>query len=251
MIGPPLLLALLAYAVTLSWALFRVGHRADAEPAAGTPRRPPARILIVGATGGTGRELVAQALARGHEVTVLVRDPARLRVEHSRLKVVQGDVLDQVAVAAAMRGQEAVLSALGHKQFFRPTRILSDGTLNLLLAMEAEGVPRLVCETALGIGDSAGRLGLCYTFLIIPLILPFYFWDKARQERLVAASELEWVIVRPAVLTNGVRRGRCRHGPRIGNYFLTLRIPRSDVAEFMLNQLTSDAYLRTAVGIAA
>jgi putative NADH-flavin reductase len=249
--GLTLLIVLLAYAAALSWALSRAGHRADAEPAAGTPRRPPARILIVGATGGTGRELVAQALARGHEVTVLVRDPTRLRIQHARLKVVQGDVLDEVAVAAAMRGQEAVLSALGHRQFFRPTNILSEGTRNLLLAMEAEGVPRLVCETALGIGDSAGRLGLYYTFFTIPLILPFYFWDKTRQERLIAASQLDWVIVRPAVLTNGARRGACRHGRRMGNYFLTLRIPRADVAEFMLNQLTSDAYLRTAVGIAA
>jgi len=150
-----------------------------------------------------------------------------------------------------MRGQQAVVSALGHKQFFRPTRILSEGTRNLLEAMRAEDVRRIVCETALGIGDAAGRLGLYYTFFTIPLILPFYFWDKARQERLIADSDRDWVIVRPSVLTNGARRGGCRHGLTLGSFVATVRIPRADVAAFMLDQLSSDDYLRAAVGIAA
>src|SRR5207245_9990977 len=107
-----------------------------------------------------------------------------------------------------MQSQEVVICALGHKRFFQPTRILSGGTQNILRAMEAHGVRRLVCETALGIGDSAGRMGLWYTFLVIPFILPFYFWDKTRQERLIAASRVKWVIVRPGALTNGAKRNR-------------------------------------------
>ena len=166
-----------------------------------------------------------------------------------RLTVVQGDVLDPASVDAAMRGQEAVLCALGHKRWFYPTRILSEGTRNILKSMETHRVPRLVCETSLGIGDSAGRMGLYYTFFVIPLILPFYFWDKTRQERLIAASGVEWVIVRPGVLTNGARRGAPRHGPRVGNFLWTVRIPRADVADFMLQQLTSDTCLRTAPGV--
>ena len=148
-----------------------------------------------------------------------------------------------------MRGQEAVLCALGHKRWFYPTRILSEGTRNILKSMETHRVPRLVCETSLGIGDSAGRMGLYYTFFVIPLILPFYFWDKTRQERLIAASGVEWVIVRPGVLTNGARRGAPRHGLRVGNFLWTVRIPRADVADFMLQQLTSDTCLRTAPGV--
>ena len=148
-----------------------------------------------------------------------------------------------------MRGQEAVLSALGHKRYFYPTRILSEGTGNVLQAMETHRVPRLVCETALGIGDSAGRMGLYYTLFVIPVILPFYFWDKTRQERTIARSKVEWVIVRPGVLTNGDKRGRYRHGLRIGSFLKTVRISRADVAEFMLNQLVSDTYLRIAPGV--
>jgi hypothetical protein len=115
--------------------------------------------------------------------------------------------------------------------------------------METHGVPRLICETSLGIGDSAGRLGLYFTLVVIPMILPFYFWDKTRQERLIAGSNVEWVIVRPGVLTNGDKRGLSRHGRRVGKFLLTVRISRADVADFMLNQLASDTYLRTAPGV--
>lgn len=248
------------YALVLSFALGRAGFRRGAGPApaalpdaapappASVPA-PPARLLVVGGTGGTGRELVAQALARGHEVTVLARDPRRVRAAHPRLRVVAGDVLDPAAVAAALRGCRAVVCALGHKRWLGPTRILSRGTGNLLQAMRAEGARRLVCETSLGIGGSAGRMGLYYTFFVIPAILPFYFWDKTRQERAIAASGLEWVIVRPGALTNGPPRGSCRHGPQAGGFVRTRSIARSDVAAFMLDRLGSDDYLRDAAGI--
>jgi len=244
-----LLFLFLSYALALSAALARAGHRAQSAASGEAPRRRPARVLIVGATGGTGRQLVAQALERGYAVTALVRDPSRLKAEHPQLTVVQGDVLDAATVEAAMRGQEAVLSALGHKRFIYPTRILSEGTRNILRAMATHGVPRLVCETSLGIGDSAGRMGLYFTFFLLPMILPFYFSDKARQERIIAESNVEWVIVRPGVLTNGEKRGRSRHGRHVGSFLWTVRISRADVADFMLNQLESDSYLRTAPGV--
>jgi uncharacterized protein YbjT (DUF2867 family) len=92
-------------------------------------------------------------------------------------------------------------------------------------------------------------MGLYYTLFVIPVILPFYFWDKTRQERVIAASNVDWVIVRPGVLTNGDTRGRFRHGRDVGSFLGTVRISRADVADFMLNQLTSDTYLRTAPGV--
>jgi putative NADH-flavin reductase len=205
--------------------------------------------LIIGATGGTGRQLVTQALERQYAVTALVRNPSKIQLEHPKLTIIQGDVLDQKAVEAAMCGQEAVLCALGHKRFFYPTRILSEGTRNILHAMKVHGVSRLVCETSLGIGDSGGRMGLYYTFFVIPVILPFYFWDKTRQERMIAGSNVEWVIVRPAVLTNGDKQRNPRQGRHAGSFLLTGRISRADVADFMLNQLVSDTYLRTAPGV--
>jgi hypothetical protein len=115
--------------------------------------------------------------------------------------------------------------------------------------METHGVPRLVCETSLGIGNSAGRMGLYYTLFVIPVILPFYFWDKTRQERMIERSHVEWVIVRPGALTNGDKRERFLRGRNVGSFFLTVRISRADVAGFMLSQLGSDRYLRTAPGV--
>ncbi len=242
-------LLFLSYAIILSVVLALAGHRSQTAGSNGVCRHHPARVLIIGATGGTGRQLVTQALERRYVVTALVRDPSRLKVDHPQLTVMQGDVLDESSVEAAMRGQEAVLCALGHKRFFYPSRILSEGTRNILRAMETNGVARLVCETSLGIGDRAGRMGLYYTLFVIPVILPFYFWDKTRQERMIARSNAEWVIVRPGVLTNGEKRGHSRQGSRVGSFFFTVRISRADVADFMLNQLASDTYLRTAPGV--
>jgi putative NADH-flavin reductase len=221
-----LLLALFVlYAAALSIALARAGVRS--RPSGSnetTSRRRPAKVLILGATGGTGRELVAQALQRGYAVTTLVRDPSKLRIEHPQLKVIRGDVLDASAVGAAVRDQDAVLSALGHKRYFSPARILSEGTGNVVRAMESLGVQRFVCETSLGIGDSTGRMGLYYTLFVIPVILPLYYWDKTRQERVIAASKLDWVITRPGVLNNRPRRGKYRHGFEVGRFLWTVRI---------------------------
>jgi uncharacterized protein YbjT (DUF2867 family) len=92
-------------------------------------------------------------------------------------------------------------------------------------------------------------MGVYYTFLVIPIVLPFYFWDKTRQERLIAASRVPWVVVRPGALTNGAKRGGYRHGQGVGSFLRTVRISRADVADFMLNQLTANTYLRDAVGV--
>src|SRR2546425_325631 len=151
-----LLAVFLVYAVLFSVALARAGLGLQPTGPPAVPRPSPKRLLIVGATGGTGRQLVAQALGRGFEVTALVRNPARLAIPHRHLTILQGDVLDYAAVEAAVRGQDAVLSALGHTHYFPPTQILSRGTANILRAMESSGAPRFVCETSLGIGDSAG-----------------------------------------------------------------------------------------------
>ena len=207
-------------------------------------------LLIIGATGGTGRALVDQALEQGHTVTALVRNPAKVRVDHHNLTVIKGNVLDFDSVDKGVQGKDAVLSALGHKRWFIRTTILSRGTENIVAAMEKHGVKRLVCETSLGVGNSRGRLGLYYTLFVIPFITFFYFMDKGRQEQIIRKSSLDWVIVRPGQLTNGRRRGVYRHGERIGNYVLTVGISRADVADFMLKQLTDNSYIHRTPGLA-
>jgi uncharacterized protein YbjT (DUF2867 family) len=206
-------------------------------------------LLIVGATGGTGRQLVTQALERGHQVTALVRRPPHASPGPA-FTTVTGDVLDPGSLDRAMQGQEAVLSALGHKRWLGPSRILSEGTRNLMAAMVRHGVQRFVCETALGISDAWWQMGLYYTLFVRPVILPFYFWDKVRQEAVIRASNLAWTIVRPGMLTNGPPRGRYRQGPHVGHWLWTVRISRADVAAFMLDQLTDRRYVRATVGVA-
>lgn len=208
------------------------------------------RILVIGASGGTGREIVRQGLERGYTVTAFVRNPARLAFTHEHLSVVRGDVLDAASLRRAVQGQDGVLCALGHKRWFPPNRILSQGTRHIVEAMQAHGVRRLVCETSLGVGDSFGRMGLYYTLFVVPFILPFYYYDKHRQEQVIRASGRDWVIVRPGALTNARKRGRWRHGPGVGSFIWTVRISRADTAAFMLEQLSDDTYVRSAVSVA-
>src|SRR5436190_15220207 len=129
------ILIFLLYAAGLSVALRRSGIRSSGSTTTSASEGKITRVLIVGATGGTGRELVAQALERGHAVTALARNPSALDVTHPRLRVMRGDALDYSTVEAAVQGQEVVICALGHKRFFYPTRILSSGTRNILRAM--------------------------------------------------------------------------------------------------------------------
>jgi putative NADH-flavin reductase len=239
----------IAYSLGLLAALYLRGSKAVA-PRGFTGTMPTvSKLLVIGATGGTGRALVLEALERGYIVTGLARDPARLAIEHANLRVLRGDVLDPESVAEAVRGQDAVICALGHKRFFYPTRVLSAGTRILLRAMGAHGVRRLVCQTSLGIGNSAGRMGLYYTLFVIPVILPFYFWDKTRQERLIEESQTQWTIVRPSALSNAPARGSCRHGRTVGSPLWTLSVARADVARFILDELANPRYLGSTVGV--
>src|SRR5438552_760867 len=139
-----LLTIFILYALVLSLALARKPPRPKRANAASRGWGNRLRILIIGATGGTGRQLVQQALELGHEVTAFVRKPAKLRIQHPNLRVIKGNVRDYASVGAAMRGQNAVVSALGHKRLFYPTKILSEGTRNILRAMKACDVPRFI-----------------------------------------------------------------------------------------------------------
>jgi hypothetical protein len=133
--------------------------------------------------------------------------------------------------------------------FSRKKTTLSNGTKNIVNAMGKFGIKRFICESSLGVGASKGRLGLLYTYFLIPLFLRGLFADKEVQERIIEDSALDWVIVRPAALTNGPRRGVYRHGEDIGHWLFTRRISRSDVADFMLKQLAENKYLHLKPGL--
>lgn len=200
------------------------------------------KLLIIGGTGGTGKQLIKQSLDQGHQVTAIVRKPQNMKIKHPNLTIVQGDVLEPASFENVLEGQEAVISALGHKRFFIKTSILSEGTKNIIKAMEKYQVKRLICITSLGINDSRFKLGLYYTLFVIPVILLFYFLDKEKQERIIMKSSLDWTIVRPGQLTNGKKRGKYRHGTGLGSYILTKMISRADVAHFILYELDANGY---------
>jgi putative NADH-flavin reductase len=207
------------------------------------------KLLIIGGTGATGRELIKQGLEAGHHLTALVRNPGKLKITHPNLRIVKGNVLDLASVEEAVAGQDAVLSALGHKRFIIYTNILSEGTKNIVKAMEIHNVKRFICITSLGINDSRFKLGLYYTLFVIPVIVFFYFLDKGKQEKIIRETRLDWTIVRPGQFTNGRLTGKYKHGENLGNYILTKMISRANVAHFMLSQLNDNSYLHKAVGV--
>jgi putative NADH-flavin reductase len=199
------------------------------------------KVLIIGATGATGQILMREALAQGHEVTALARNPSALAPEDHRLRVLQGNALDVSSVEAAVAGQDAVLSALGTRSA-RPTTLFSESTHNVISAMNKHGVRRLVCITGVGAGDSKGHVGFLYDRIMLPFVVKNIYEDKTRQEEAIKQSDLDWVIVRPARLTDEPAKGE--YNVFLGGSYTAKTISRADVAAFMLAQLTDDTYVR-------
>jgi putative NADH-flavin reductase len=204
------------------------------------------KLLIFGSTGSVGRQLVGQALQKGHFVTAFARTPAKLDVRHAHLKLVQGDVLNYDSVAEAMQNQEAVLCALGAG---RQGRVRAEGTRHIIRAMESAGVKRLVCQTTLGAGDSRGNLNFFWKHVMFGLLLKEAYADHQVQEEYVQKSRLDWTIVRPGAFTDGPLTGTYRHGFPAADKTTRLKISRADVADFMLRQLTDAAYLKRTPGL--
>ena len=205
------------------------------------------RVLIFGSTGGVGRQLVAQALEQGHSVTAFARDPAALHIEHERLTVVQGDVMDAISVDSAVPGHDAVLAALGSPPW-RNTAVRSEGSRHIIDAMDKAGVSRLISVSTLGAGDSWQTLPLKFK-VAFHTLLRNAFAAHQRQEIQITQSRLAWTIVRPGAYTDGGRTGVYRHGFPTTDKTITAEISRADVADFMLRQLADDRYLRATPGV--
>jgi uncharacterized protein YbjT (DUF2867 family) len=200
------------------------------------------KILVLGATGGTGRLIVSQAVARGYDVTVLVRSAEKAR-DLKGAKLIVGDARDEKVLRQAVKGRDAVVSALGTPASpFREVTLLSTATRALTSAMQIEQVSRLVCITGMGAGNSVGHGGFLFDNLIFPLFLRKVYADKDRQEALVRDSGLDWVLVRPSVLNNKPSRDTIRVLTDLSN-FHGGGISREDVARFVLDQLGDDAWL--------
>jgi putative NADH-flavin reductase len=201
------------------------------------------KLAVFGSTGGTGRHIVTQALDQGHAVTAFARTPEKLGLQHERLQMMPGDVMEPTQVEATVQGHDAVLCALGSPPMNK-NMVRAKGTKNIISAMTNAGVRRFICQSSLGVGGSRSTLPFHYKYLIFPLLLRYVLADHELQEEHVKASPLDWVIVRPANLTNGEYTGSYAHGFAAKDKTITLKISRADVADFLLRQLVDDTYLR-------
>ena len=204
------------------------------------------RIAIFGATGTLGRHLVAQALDMGHQVTAFARRPERLDLTHKNLTLFAGDVLDPDAVSRAVKGQDAVIVAIGAG---RKGGVRAPGTANVIDAMKAHGGQRLISQSTLGAGDSRPALNFFWKHIMFGFLLKDAYTDHQEQEALVRASGLDWTLVRPSAFTDDPATGAYREGFAPTEKGLALKIPRADVAGFILKLLTRRAYLRQAPSI--
>jgi putative NADH-flavin reductase len=207
------------------------------------------KLLILGAAGLTGRELVAQALAQGHEVTAFVRRPEKLTVQHDRLEIVRGDVTDYTSVERAVEGKDGVLRALGSSTPVRRDPALVEGVRNVVRAMERMGVRRFVYLSFLGVREGRDRLSLLGRYVVAPLVMRNPAADHEVKEGIIKQSRLDWTIVRPPRLTKGRRTGVYRSGERVAAESMIPTLSRADLAEFMIRQLTDDAYSRKAPAV--
>jgi uncharacterized protein YbjT (DUF2867 family) len=211
---------------------------------------PVSRILVLGATGGTGREVVAQAVKRGLAVTVFCREPGTFESGSGNLRVITGSVTsDAAALAAAMRGQDAVISTLGVGKSFKSGGLIATGAANIVRAMTGAGIRRLIFTSAFGVGETYRDAPLLPR-LFIGTLLKDVYRDKAAGETAIRAADLDWTIVYPTGLTDRPAAGKCRSGERLALHGVPT-ISRADVATFLLGQLDDANFVRKGVLISS
>ncbi|MEU5684887.1 NAD(P)-dependent oxidoreductase [Streptomyces venezuelae] len=208
------------------------------------------KLTVFGATGGVGGEIVRQALAAGHGVTAVVRDPARLSVTGEGLEVLRADLTDPEALRAAVTGRDAVLSGLGPRKK-ADAGITADLTRSVVRAMEAEGVRRLVVVSAAPVGPPAERqpaVDRIMGSLVARVLKPVYD-DLRAMEAALASSATDWTSVRPPRLQDkpatGVYRRVVGGTPTSGRF-----IGRADVAHAMLAAIDDASTVKQGVGVA-
>ncbi|MFD8809601.1 NAD(P)-dependent oxidoreductase [Streptomyces sp. NPDC059597] len=208
------------------------------------------KLTVFGATGGIGGEIVRQALEAGHEVTAVVRDPARLTVTGERLDVVRADLSDPEALRPAVAGRDAVLSGLGARTR-KDAGVTAPLTRTVLGAMEAEGVRRLLVVTAAPIGPAPERESALDRGMrrVVSAVFKDIYADLRETEAGLAASGTDWTAVRPPKLLDKPLTGRYRAVvggfPRGGRF-----IGRADVAHAMLTMIGDTGTVKQGVGVA-
>jgi putative NADH-flavin reductase len=205
------------------------------------------KLLILGATGPTGQQLVTQALEAGHQVTGYARTADKIAVRHERLRLIAASVSDE-ALGEAVTGQDVVISAIGRGMSFKSENLIQRSVPPILNAMKTRGVRRLIFMSALGVGESVTETPLLAR-VFMTLLLRDIYADKEAGEALIRASNLDWTLVQPPQLTNGPLTRAYRAGERLQLRGMP-RMSRADVAHFILSQVERPDYIRKTVLVA-
>jgi putative NADH-flavin reductase len=201
------------------------------------------KVLVFGASGATGHNLVSQALEKGHHVRAFVRDPSKLKLEHKNLTIFQGDVSNYQQVEDAVKDQEVVISALGASTPFKRNCSLIKGIENIVGAMTKLRVERLVYQSFLGVKENRKELGFLLD-RIVSMVLKSSIQDHEVKEAIITSSNLQWTIVRCPTLTNGPLTRKYIDGERIQSISVLPSLSRADVADFMLKELEEKRYIK-------
>jgi putative NADH-flavin reductase len=207
------------------------------------------KVLLLGATGFSGRAVLAKALEQHHEVTVLVRNASRWKLRHPNLTILEGDALDRASVAKALRNQDAVFQCLGvgGKGDGKPNSFVSDATALLVEEMQQQQVKRLIAMSNVGAGNSMAFLPAFFTKIILPLTMKWLqaiIEDKNRMEPIIMNSRLDWTIARCPNILDKKARNTCHVS--LDGKGLKWSITLPDMAEWMVGQLTDRTYIRQA-----
>lgn len=206
-------------------------------------------IVIFGATGLVGTATVKEALAQGHSVTTLVRNPAKLSIQNANLKVVKGDALDATAVSQVLEGADAVIQTLGYggKGDGKPTTFTTDATRLILEGMTQHQVDRLIAMSVVGAGDSIAFFPKILTKFVFPVFMKWFMYiidDKNKMEAEIMNSGSDWTIVRSITIKNKPASGKIN--PTLDGKNMTFSINLGDVAKFLVKQLTDSSFSKQA-----
>lgn len=204
------------------------------------------RILVIGGSQGIGRAVCQTAASRGHTVRAMSRRGTPVHEQSNAIESFKGDALVPADVLRALDGMDVVVQALGVPPslalILQPVTLFSAATRVLLPAMKAAGVRKLVCVTGFGAGDSNASINILQR-LPFKALLQNAYNDKSIQEDLIVASDLEWLIVRPGVLTNFAASGRYQVLTERSSWRNGI-VSRADVADFIVKRISSDQFNR-------
>jgi putative NADH-flavin reductase len=210
------------------------------------------KLVIFGATGFSGQAILKLALSKGFQVTVLVRNKSAITIQNENLTVIQGNVLDSNDVKKALEHQDAVIQCLGvgGKGDGKPTTFISDATKIIVEEMEKQQIKRLIAMSNVGAGNSMAFQPWFFTKIILPYFMKWLkviIDDKNRMEPIIMNSNLDWTIVRCPNIVDKTLKGNV-HATLDGKG-LKLAVTLGDMAEFIINQLTDNAYSKQAPSI--